>query len=180
MIQVGLAGGDLPYWRAKEAVRHAEVRLAGQVQANQALESRATSMPGWSVAGLLALGAGVVSGSHFLAASVSAACLGFTALLCVYSIVRREFRYVPGYDPKILLEDNSESEYEALVGLAKGYQSSVERNAEAFVHLKTLLAVAIISMALAPLLGLGSLLLFPSPPAASTSPPFIQLRVAPA
>jgi hypothetical protein len=179
-MQIGLAGADLPYWRAKEAVRHAEIRLAGQVQANQALESRAASMLGWSVAGVLALGAGVVSGSHLLAASISAACLGFTALLCVYSIVRREFRYVPGYDPKILLEDNSDSEYEALVGLAKGYQSSVERNAEAFIHLKTLLGVAIISMALAPVLGLVSLLLFPSPPSASTSPPFIQLRAAPA
>ena len=63
-LEVGVTGGDLPFWRATEAVRYAQMKLSGQVQASQSLESRATSLTGWSVAALLALGAAVAGGTH--------------------------------------------------------------------------------------------------------------------
>jgi hypothetical protein len=176
-VDLGLAAGDLPLWRAKEAVRHAEVRLAVQVQANQALEGRAASMLGWSVTGLLALAAGLIGGTHVLAASSAAACLGITSLLCVYCILRREFRGVPGYEPAILLQDASQSEYEALVSLAKGYQQSIDLNTAAFNTQKHRLAIALVVMAAAPLVGLAALLLFPASPAIAP-PILIPLRAA--
>ena len=172
-VEVGVTGGDLPYWRACEAIRHAEIKLAGQVQATQSLEGRATSMLGWSVAGLLALGAAVTGGVHLAAAIASGTCLFAAMVLCVYGIVRREFSGVPGYEPSILLDDRSRSEYDALRSLALGYQGAIDRNTASFKRFKRVLAIAIMLMVLAPISGLVVLV------AASATPQTDHLWVTP-
>ncbi len=116
-------------------------------------------MLGWSVAGLLAVGAAVVNGTHFWAAGVAGACLAACGGLCLFGILSRDFNGVAGYAPVILLGDTSESEYEALVALAEGYQQAVVHNHTAFLRFKALLACAMIAMAAAPVSGLAALAL---------------------
>ena len=153
-MEVGAIGGDLPFWRAKEALRQAELRLGAQAQATQALEGRATSMLGWNVTGGLALGAAVVGGSHPWAALAASLSLVAAASLCVWALVTREWHGVAGYDPRVLLEDQSGSEYEVAVGLAEGYQETIDANHAAFHRFKALLTVAICLMVAAPVFGL--------------------------
>jgi hypothetical protein len=136
-------------------------------------------MIGWSVAGLLALGAALAGGTHALAAAIPALCLFAASMLCLFGILSRSFSGVPGYAPAVLLADTSTSEYEALVSLAKGYQISVERNATAFRRFKRLLAVAIVMLALAPLAGLAAWFVVPGT-AISRAPHIIPVRAAPA
>ena len=118
-------------------------------------------MLGWSVAGLLAVGAAVVNGSHFIAACVAGACLVVCGGLCLFGILGRDFSGVAGYAPAILLGDVSGSEYEALVALAEGYQEAVIHNHAAFTRFKFLLAFAMTAMAAAPLFGLAAVVLLP-------------------
>jgi hypothetical protein len=87
LAEVGAIGADLRYWRAKEAMRHTEVRMGVQAQATQALEARATAILGWSVAGVLALGAAVVNESHPIAARLVALDLFVAAMLCIIAII---------------------------------------------------------------------------------------------
>jgi hypothetical protein len=53
-IEVGATHGDLRYWRAKEAVRQGELRLATQAAIRTAWEARATAITGWAAISLLA------------------------------------------------------------------------------------------------------------------------------
>ena len=103
-VELGKVGGDLRYWRAKEALRHAELRLGVQAKAGQALEQRATAIIGWTVLAGLALGAAVVNGVHFVAAALTASCLLLAALLCIIGLTTREW-IGPGYRPEALMED---------------------------------------------------------------------------
>jgi hypothetical protein len=53
-IEVGAAGSDLRYWKAKEAVRQGEARLAAQASVRATLEARAAALTGWAAVSLLA------------------------------------------------------------------------------------------------------------------------------
>ena len=156
--EVGVAGADMRFWRAKEALRHAELRLKTQADATQALEGRATAMLGWSVAGVLALGAAVVNRTHAQAAATAAVSLVATALLCVIAISQRQWSG-PGYQPILILDDQSRNELEALESLCGGYQKAVVQNSEEFGHFRRLLNWAILFVVLSPALGVVALLL---------------------
>ncbi|HTZ72078.1 MAG TPA: hypothetical protein VMB71_15590, partial [Acetobacteraceae bacterium] len=173
-VEVGAIGGDLPFWRAKEALRQAELRLGAQAQATQALEGRATSMLGWNVTGGLALGAAIVGGSHPWAALTAALSLVGAGLLCVWALVRRDWHGVAGYDPRVLLEDRSGSEYEVVVGLAEGYQETIDANHLAFHRFKAKLTLAICLMVAAPVIGLVVLAAVPAH--TRCGPPIIGVR----
>jgi hypothetical protein len=82
-----------------------------------------------------------------------------------------------GYEPAILLEDQSKSKYEALVSLALGYQGAVERNTTSFKRFKRVLPIAIMLMVLAPLAGLTALIAAPARPQA-VCPSVIPVRAA--
>ncbi len=150
--EIGVVGGDLLFWRAREAMRHGEKRLEVQSQAMQALEGRATSMMSWCVTGGLALGAAMAGGVHVRAAGAVTAPLLAAAALCLWGVLARDWTG-PGYQPKVLLEDKSRSEYEALVELAKGYQTAVERNRDNFRLFQMRLSVAAGLIFAAPLAG---------------------------
>lgn len=156
--EVGATGGDLRFWRAREALRHGELRLKTQSDATQALEGRATAMLGWSVAGVLALGAAVVNHTHAAAAGSAAAGLIGAALLCVVAITQREWSG-PGYRPKLILDDRSANELEATESLVGGYQKAVERNSQEFNNFRRMLNWAMLLIVLAPVLGAVGLLL---------------------
>ncbi|MGA9867331.1 MAG: hypothetical protein WBQ75_12950 [Acetobacteraceae bacterium] len=158
LVEVGAIGADLRYWRAKEALRHGELRMGVQAQATQALEARATAMLGWSVAGVLALGAAIVNGTHAIAAGTAATCLFAAAVLCIVAITSREWSG-PGYRPEVVLNDRSGSELEAIESLVIGYQQAVQRNHEGFRKFETLLYWALACIVAAPILGAAALLL---------------------
>lgn len=72
-IEVGAAGDELCYWQAKEAIRHAELRLVSQATTLQAFEARATSILGWLVAVLTTIaGAAAVTLNNGNAARAAA------------------------------------------------------------------------------------------------------------
>ncbi len=160
-MEVGATGGDLPYWRLKEAVRHAELRLGGQAQTAQALEGRATALLGWNVTGLLLLGAAVANGTHRVPAVIAAALLAGAAGCCVSALVTRNFEGVAGYAPYDLLYDaagdTKASEYEVLASIAKGYQKTIESNVDAIGRFKQALTRAMFLMSLSPACGLLAL-----------------------
>jgi hypothetical protein len=138
LAEVGAIGADLRYWRAKEALRHAELRMGVQAQATQNLEARATAILGWSVAGVLALGAAVVNGSHPVAAGVVALDLFGAAMLCIIAITTRDWAG-PGYRPEVVLDDRSNMELEILESLVDGYAVTIQRNSHAFHRFRKLL-----------------------------------------
>ncbi|MGH7212604.1 MAG: hypothetical protein ACREF1_14220 [Acetobacteraceae bacterium] len=156
LVEVGAIGADLRYWRAKEALRHGELRLGVQAQATQALEARATAILGWSVVGVLALGAAAVNGAHPIAAGTTALCLIGAAALCIIAVVTRDWAG-PGYRPEIVLEDRSRSELEAIESMVIGYQQAVQTNHDGFQHFQILLKWALGCVVAAPVVGAVSI-----------------------
>ena len=152
LIEVGAAGGDFRYWRAREALRHAELRLSVQSQATQALESRATSMIGWNVTLGLALVAAVFNGTHALAAAIAALCLLAAALLCIIAIARRTW-IGPGYQPKDVMGNRSTTELEAIEAMLERYQQAVNENSLSFNRFQAMLNIALFFMIAAPVAG---------------------------
>lgn len=131
VTEVGATGTDLAIWRAREAVRNAELRLSVQVQAMQALEQRATTLIGWCVAVILVAGAASLGGTRPLAAGAASISLLLAASLSLWALSRRPW-VGGGLQPRFLLEDDSPSEYQALVGIAKSYQAAIEENSRSF------------------------------------------------
>ena len=60
-IEVGAADGGMRLWVAKEALRHAELRLAAQTANLAAMEARVVAMLGWISAMALAVTGGLLS-----------------------------------------------------------------------------------------------------------------------
>ncbi len=88
-IQLGANGEELRYWKAKEALRHAEVRLVAQALIRAALEARATAITGWAAAGLLAAaGAGFANSdvTTQLASAIAGALLLYVAFIGIYAV----------------------------------------------------------------------------------------------
>ncbi len=158
LVEVGAVGADLRYWRAKEALRHGELRLGVQAQATQALEARATAIVGWSVVGVLALGAAVVNGAHPIAAGVAALCLIGAAVLCITALLTRDWAG-PGYRPEIVFEDRSATELEAIESMVIGYQQAVQSNHDGFSRFQRSLKWALVGLIAAPIVGALSIAL---------------------
>ena len=156
LVEVGAIGADLRYWRAKEALRHGELRLGVQAQATQALEARATAILGWSVVGAPALGAAAVNGAHPIAAVTMALCSIGAAGLCIIAVVTRDWAG-PGYRPAIVFEDRSRTELEAIELMVIGYQQAVQTNHDGFQHFQILLKWALGCIVAAPVVGAVSI-----------------------
>ena len=152
LTEVGAAGGDLRYWRTREALRHAELRLGVQAQATQALESRATSMIGWNVTLGLALVAAVFNGTHARAAGAAAFCLLMAALLCIVAIATRKW-IGPGYQPNDVLNNQSLNELLFIEAMVDRYQAAVNENSTSFNRFQAMLNGALIFMIAAPTSG---------------------------
>ena len=152
LTEVGAAGGDLRYWRAREALRHAELRLGVQAQATQALESRATSMIGWNVTLGLALVAAVFNGTHAMAAGTAAFCLLIAAALCIVAIATRKW-IGPGYQPNDVLNNQSLNELLFIEAMVDRYQAAVNENSTSFNRFQAMLNGALFFMIAAPTSG---------------------------
>lgn len=135
-IEVGAAGAELRLCQAREALRHAELRLASQANTLQAFETRATSLLGWIVlivstlagGAIVALDAGRVwralaLGAGFLPAFFSA---GFALRL-----LWPKNWHVTGYEPG-LVRAECENELDMIEWLCDGYAKGIVDN-EAFL-----------------------------------------------
>lgn len=149
LIEVGAGADELDLWKAKEAIRQAELRIAAQTGSLRAAETRATSLIGWAAVLASAAVAFATGGLNTLlgappAASVAAAtrdltgridaawCLTAGALACIAcalaSIWPRRF-YLPGHHPNAILGATASNELVLLRRLAKGHGQAVEANA---------------------------------------------------
>ena len=129
-IEVGADGGDLRYWRAKEALRQGEIRLGAQVTVRAALEARATALTGWASAAFLAV-VGAAFATQDLADRLGAIAAGIllmaAALLGVHAARPRDWSMV-GYDPVTLRDSTLETELEELEAMALGISPGIDIN----------------------------------------------------
>jgi len=102
------------------------------------MESRATSIFGWSVPTILALGALALHNSHsgttlisaiFIAgaALISTILLACAAFECARALWPRKWGH-PGHDPKQLIEEQLQTELEVLESIALGYSETAKLN----------------------------------------------------
>ena len=126
-IEVGETGGTLRYWAAKEAIRHGELHLTAQAASLSAMEARATSILGWAITGVFALGAVSTTGLYRAAAGFAAAFLFMSALSCVFGLFPRNWA-VAGMLPEQVRRSGQETELEVLEHLGKGYDEAIQRN----------------------------------------------------
>lgn len=133
-IEVGANKDTLRYWKAKEAMRNAELRLEAQAATVQALEARATSVLGWllailtTIAGaaLIKLNAGqVVVGIAICTAFVP----GLLTLIAATGAIWPKDWCVPGYDPSVVTSE-CENELQQIDFLVCGYSRGIAENAQ--------------------------------------------------
>jgi hypothetical protein len=129
-IEVGAKDDTLRFWKSKEALRQAEMLLASQTSALQAVQTRAGNLLGWTVTAIIAVSTVFVSSSlkeWILAAVVVIIPLLFTALICVGSLRPRHWTF-PGFKPIQILNSTFSTELEQSESLAKGCNDSIIQN----------------------------------------------------
>ena len=159
-IDVGVETSELRLWRAREAMRQAELRLTTQAASKQAFEMRATALLGWIVAVSSLVGAG------FVAASVAGKGLALAALLlpllvaggiCIRIIWPQRWA-VPGDDPRKVMSDEFDTELEAVESMAISYADGIGDNASRLRSAGLYMRFAFLLSMLGPLAGAAVLL----------------------
>jgi hypothetical protein len=143
---------------AKEALRQAEMRLGDQAVALAALETRATAIVGWSLAGFVAAGAALLRLETLpLLAWISPGALaGFSAALCTAALPLLPGGWgVRGHEPSEIQAEWAASEADILEWCADGYGQSISDNAERLAKSSKLVRRAIAYMIAAPILGVS-------------------------
>jgi hypothetical protein len=130
-IELGQVADDgLRYWRAKEAVRQGELRLAAQTAALATFEARATSVVGLAVAGstsLVALTTVVILPPGLRFGAVLAVLLLFLAAICGARVIGAGAWRAFGA-PGSLLDSPYASELEELEAMAGGLALDIDSN----------------------------------------------------
>ena len=132
-IEVGATEGTLRLWKAREAVRHGELRLAAQAAIRTALEARATALTGWSAVGLLATTAGLFTSlkDGNVPGALGSGAAAFVLLLAgaggIY-VARPRAWNSAGYAPEEILDDPWQTEMETLEAIAGGLGLSISKN----------------------------------------------------
>jgi hypothetical protein len=133
-IEVGANGDELAYWQAKEAMRHAEMRLSSQAATLSAFEARATSILGWIVAVLTTIaGAATVALSNSnMTRALALGAVFVPAAITVYAASRGVWpkRWcVPGFEPAEVMSE-CENELQQIKALAFSYGAGIRDNAK--------------------------------------------------
>ena len=153
-IEVGATDKDLRLWRAKEAVRHAELRIASQTTNRNGLETRATSIIGWSVPS--ALGAVALIANPNTAwldryAVTALVCLLAAAALGATALWPRRWNIV-GHPPDVFMNGSEQSELAHQEVIASDYGLAIRENEQQLKQLGWLIRLAWLALAAAPLL----------------------------
>ena len=152
-IEVGqIEAEGLRFWRAKEALRQAELRLTAQAAALATFEARATSLVGWAVAGSTALVTAFVATTLApelrFAAALAVALLFFAAWWG--ADVLRPSRWWTFGDPKAVLASTYSTELEELEAIAGGLANAISANEARLSSAGRLLKYGFILAAAAP------------------------------
>lgn len=118
--------------QAKEALRQAELRLAAQATALAAIEARAGALIAWSMAGVVAGGAGLflptVPPAAAFASAGLAASLVAAAVAGVLALLPGDWG-VAGHKPKDVMGEWVTDEEDLFDWLAEGYNDTIAANA---------------------------------------------------
>ncbi len=132
-IEVGATEDTLRLWKAREAVRHGELRLAAQAAIRTALEARSTALTGWGAVGLLATVAGLFASlkDENVPSALGSGAAAFVLLLAgaggIYAARPRAWNSA-GYAPEEILNDPWQTEMETLEAVAGGLGLSIAKN----------------------------------------------------
>ena len=152
--EVGASDDTIRLCRATAAVRHAELRLASQATNRTGLETRATSIIGWSVPIALAAVALIlipqIQWITYPALAVVAAFLVAAGLACA-ALWPRDWNVV-GVPAGIVLSATDASELQFQERVAGDYGKAITENQRQLLILSWLIRLAWIAMAVAPLL----------------------------
>lgn len=157
LIEVGATDQNLRLWRAKEAVRHAELRIASQTANRGGLETRATSIIGWSVPSALAAVALVANPATAWVSRPAIAALGcfiVSALLGAAALWPRPWAIV-GQPPDVLIDGSEQSELEHQEAIASDYGLAISENTRQLKLLNWLIRLAWLALTAAPVLATG-------------------------
>ena len=157
-VGAAVSDGKLRLWKAKEAVRQGELRLAAQATARTALEARATALTGWAAAGLLALVGGAAATTDRLAwaaAAIAGTPLFASAAVGVYAGSPRVWS-LAGYNPQQIAQDALPTELEVLESSAKGILPKIDRNEFNLTDISRQLLLAGWLLILTPILGISA------------------------
>ena len=152
-IELGAVGDDLRYWAAKEALRQVELRKRSQTDIFSSFNTRATSVLGWSVTGILALGAAVVTGHQTWAAAATILPLTCAAALSISVLWPRRW-YDGAWAADWVLRWPRKSELETIEAMATGGHESLEEDDKKLQKFARRLAIAYGCLIGAPVLGL--------------------------
>jgi hypothetical protein len=171
LVEVGASrsNGTLRFALATHAMRHGEVRLASQVASLAGLQTRATQLMSWSIAGATALFAAALTTAWRIPASVTSLLLFATALLCLRVLWPKTWS-APGYEPSRIIHYHSATELEMLENLALGYDQGIRDNAQQLEEAVGRLRVAWACLLLAPVAGVIALLVVGLPSVTAAAP----------
>lgn len=176
LIEVGEVQADgLDYWRAKEAMRQGEARLAFQATALMALEARATSLVGWSVAGATAMVSALLIASlpQATAWAAAAALVSLTLAAMAGASVLRPGDWTPFGNPQALLNSTHKNELTDLQAMAGGLELARSSNADRLKRRGRALALGLLLLAATPAVAAAGWLIaraIPSPAAVAAGP----------
>ena len=147
-------GGGLRLWRAREAVRQAELRLAAQAAALATLESRAQALAGWLASALTVLvGAFLVPTvpTELRAAAAGAAVAAGVALAFAALAVQPGDWTVAGHDPAELMGSTNSAELYDLEAMAGAYAGGIAANVARLAGASALFRRALLAALCAPI-----------------------------
>lgn len=153
----GATGSALRLWRAKKAVRHGELILAGQQNNIQTMEARATALFGWSVPIILAFGTLLASSKYGITSTFGIASLGCASVFAAQALWPKDWG-MSGTMPTIIMDDDLDTEMESLESFALSYDQTIKNNEKILSEFAQRLRMAWICFISTPLLaaiGLG-------------------------
>jgi hypothetical protein len=158
-IEVGAIGSELPYWKAKEALRQGEAAIKIQTATVASIVAQATTMLGWVLTAATAAVSVAVGSDHteWRAATIVIACgLVTTAGICGYILLPR-FLYKEALEPLQILDSILPSELKNIEAIAIGHDRGLKENQRILIRLRTFLIGAWLIFGLTPFLGAATL-----------------------
>jgi hypothetical protein len=157
--ELGAIGDVLRLWRAREALRLAELRLKGQVDALGGFMTRASAILGWIVAIGCLVTAGLLQfpGDTRVLAGVFMAIPLALAALCGAVVMQPRTWSELGYAPGVILDSELGSEREEIESMVLGYALGIAANDLALRSIATTMRAAYWLFAIAPFMGAAGL-----------------------
>ena len=152
-------GGGLRLWRAREAMRQAELRLSAQAAALATIESRAQALAGWLTSALTVLVSAFLVPTLPLearGAAIGGAVTAAIALSLLVMALRPSDWTVAGHDPVELLSSPNSTELNDLEEMTRAYAGGIVANASRLATTSTLFRRALWAAMCVPLTSLAA------------------------